>query len=222
MPLSPEGPAAASAEVLPPLEPILGGGKALLGAGGHGSRVDFIPLSLLGQELEMSQKHKKLLQRQGEIQNKVKRGETITETTVKKHDIKLNAHSKEVILESFQHACRYVSNHYLHREGQEPSKLQGFIQFKRFNYSTAADVIMKHLIKLLFQFKQLTKSQEIDVSLSICHHTLFPSENVYENCILENPPVLSFILTPLDLVEEQKHKRCRVSTTIHHTALRKN
>lgn len=49
MPLSPEGPAAASAEVLPPLEPILGGGKALLGAGGHGSRVDFIPLSLLGQ-----------------------------------------------------------------------------------------------------------------------------------------------------------------------------
>lgn len=49
----------------------------------------------------MSQKHKKLLQRQGEIQNKVKRGETITETTVKKHDIKLHAHSKEVILGKF-------------------------------------------------------------------------------------------------------------------------
>lgn len=48
----------------------------------------------------MSQKHKKLLQRQGEMQNKVKRREAITETTVK-NMIKLNAHSKEVILSKF-------------------------------------------------------------------------------------------------------------------------
>lgn len=49
----------------------------------------------------MSQKHKKLLQRQeGEMQNKVNRGEAITETTVK-NMIKLNAHPKVIILSKF-------------------------------------------------------------------------------------------------------------------------